>query len=95
MKEGMALNYWLHFIQVLVYRKTLRLAANVLPSSGMSLGLAANLISVDVYNVMMAFYMGHYVWALPLMVTSMEEIYALIPGLLCSAFSAQKRSSVY
>ncbi|EEC13789.1 ABC transporter, putative, partial [Ixodes scapularis] len=46
-------------LQSLVYRKSLRIASDI------DIGLAVNHMSVDSFNVMLLFSMGHYIWAVP------------------------------
>ncbi|XP_029846376.2 ATP-binding cassette sub-family C member Sur isoform X1 [Ixodes scapularis] len=46
-------------LQSLVYRKSLRIASDI------DVGLAVNHMSVDSFNVMLLFSMGHYIWAVP------------------------------
>ncbi|XP_035226233.1 ATP-binding cassette sub-family C member 8-like isoform X2 [Stegodyphus dumicola] len=48
-------------LQCLVYKKALKMSS----SAGLDTGAVVNHMSVDAFNVMMVFSMGHYLWAVP------------------------------
>ncbi|XP_075745311.1 ATP-binding cassette sub-family C member 9-like isoform X1 [Rhipicephalus microplus] len=50
-------------LQSLVYLKSLSLASDI------DVGMAVNHMSVDSFNVMLLFSMGHYIWAVPVKLT--------------------------
>lgn len=52
-----------------MYKKALRMTVQ----SGMDVGAVVNHMSIDSFNMMMLFSMGHYLWAVPLKVTKMKN----------------------
>lgn len=52
-------------LQCLVYKKSLKMGI----STGLDSGAIVNHMSVDAFNMMMLFSMGHYIWAVPFKIT--------------------------